>query len=87
VLQVVTNDAASAIRENSSKFRSFRYLSSSGFYPLEISSLGDPVGSNVAIGLALRVTGTHMPLHPDNVEVPSEKSYNLYCIKYYDLMG
>jgi hypothetical protein len=36
--------------------------------------LGDPVGSNATTGLALRVTGTPKPLHPDKVEIPSEEN-------------
>jgi hypothetical protein len=35
--------------------------------------LGDPVLSNATAGLALRVIGTHNPLHPDRVEIPSEE--------------
>jgi hypothetical protein len=31
--------------------------------------VGDPAGSNATAGLALRVTGTHKPLHHDNVEI------------------
>jgi len=30
--------------------------------------LGDPAGSNATAGLALRVTGTHKPLHHDNAK-------------------
>jgi hypothetical protein len=33
--------------------------------------VGDPAGSNATAGLALRVTGTHKPLHHDKVEIPS----------------
>ena len=50
-----------------SKFPSSRYLSSSGSYPLDPSGLGDPAGSNATAGLALKVTGTHKPLHHDKV--------------------
>jgi hypothetical protein len=32
--------------------------------------VGDPAGSNATAGLALRVTGTHKPLHHDKVEIP-----------------
>jgi len=39
-----------------------RHLSS-GSYPLDLYSLGDPTGSNAATGLALKVTGTHKPLN------------------------
>jgi len=49
------------------KFPSSRYLSSSGSYPLDLSGLGDPAASNTTAGLALRVTGTHKPLHHDKV--------------------
>jgi hypothetical protein len=60
-----------ASEEFLSKFPSSRYLSSSGSYPLDLSSVGDPAGSNATAGLALRVTGTHKPLHHDTVEIPS----------------
>jgi hypothetical protein len=33
--------------------------------------VGDPAGSNATADLALRVTGTHKPLHRDKVEIPS----------------
>jgi len=33
--------------------------------------VGDPDGSNATTSLALRVTGTHKPLHHDKVEIPS----------------
>jgi hypothetical protein len=33
--------------------------------------VGDPAGSNATADLALRVTGTHKPLHHDKVEIPS----------------
>jgi hypothetical protein len=49
------------------------YLSSFASYPLHLSGLGDPVGSNATAGLALRDTGTHKTLHPDKVEIPSEE--------------
>jgi hypothetical protein len=55
------------------KFPSSWYLSSSGFYPLDLSGLEDPVGSNAIAGLALRVIRTHKPLHPDKLEIPSEE--------------
>jgi hypothetical protein len=58
-----------ASEEFLSKFPSSRYLSSSGFYPLDLSGLGDPAGSNANADLALRVTGTHKPLHRDKVEI------------------
>jgi hypothetical protein len=54
-----------------SKFPSFRYLSLSGFYPLDLSGVGEPAGSNATANLALRVTGTHKPLHRNKVEIPS----------------
>jgi len=60
-----------ASEEFLSKFPSSRYLSSSGSYPLDLSGVGDPAGSNATAGLALRVTGTHKPLHHDKVEIPS----------------
>jgi hypothetical protein len=46
-----------------------RHLSSSGSYPLDLSGLGDPTGSNATAGLALRVTGTHKPLYHGKVEI------------------
>ena len=60
-----------ASEEFLSKFPSSRYLSSSGSYPLDLSGVGDPAGSNATADLALRVTGTHKPLHHDKVEIPS----------------
>jgi hypothetical protein len=36
-----------------------------------MSGVGDPAGSNATASLALRVTGTHKPLHHDKVEIPS----------------
>ena len=56
-----------ATEEFLSKFPSSRYLSWSGSYPLDLSGLGDPAGSNVTAGLALRVTGTHKPLCHEKV--------------------
>jgi len=67
LLQVVTDDAASGIREILSKFPSSRYLCSSGSYPIDLPGLGDPAGNNATAGLALRVTGTHKPLHHGKV--------------------
>jgi hypothetical protein len=51
-------------------FPSPRHLSSSGSYPLDLSGLGDPAGSNATTSLALRVTGTHKPLYHGKVEIP-----------------
>jgi len=48
-----------------SNFHSSRYLSSPGSNPLGLYGLGDTAGSNAAAGLALRLTGTHKPLHQD----------------------
>jgi len=45
------------------KFPSSRYLSSSSSYPLDLSGVRDPAGSNATAGLALRVIGSHKPLH------------------------
>jgi hypothetical protein len=59
-----------ASREFLSDFPSPRHLSSSGFYPLDLSGLGDPSGSKATAGLALRVTGTHKPLYHGKVEIP-----------------
>jgi hypothetical protein len=60
-----------ASKEFLSKFPSSRYVSSSGSYPLELSGLGDPAGSNATAALALRVTGTHKLFHNDKVYIPS----------------
>jgi hypothetical protein len=59
-----------------SKFPSSRHLSESGSYPLDLSGVGDPAGSNATTSLALRVTGTHKPLHHDKVEIPSGDTCN-----------
>ena len=48
------------------------HLSSSGSYPFDLSGYGDCTGSNTTSGLALRVTGTHKPLHHGKVETPLE---------------
>jgi hypothetical protein len=71
-----------ASEEFLSMFPSSRYLSSSGSYPLDLFGVGDPAGSNATTDLALRVTGTHKPLHHDKVEIPSKglvfgKNYQL----------
>jgi len=50
-----------------SKFPSSRYLSSSGSNPLGLYGLGDTAGCNATACLALRVTGTHKPLHHDKM--------------------
>jgi hypothetical protein len=52
-------------------FPSPRHPSSSGSYPLELSSLGDPTDSNATAGLSLRVTGTHKPLYHGKMEIPT----------------
>ena len=67
-----------ASEEFLSKFPSSRYLSSSGSYPLDLSGMGDPAGSNATASLALRVTGTHKPLHHDKVEIPSGGHYTMH---------
>jgi hypothetical protein len=74
-----------ASKEFLSKFPSSRYLSSSGSYPLYLSGLGDPAGSNATAGLALRVTGTHKPLCYDKVKIPSggHSYYNSRKLKVY----
>jgi hypothetical protein len=64
-----------ASEEFLSKFPSSRYLSSSGSYPLDLSGVGDPAGSNATTDLALRVTETHKPLHHDKVKIPSGGGY------------
>jgi hypothetical protein len=60
-----------ASEEFLSKFPSSRYLYSSGFYPFDLFGVRDPAGSNATADLALRVTGTHKPLHHDKVEIPT----------------
>jgi hypothetical protein len=55
------------------KFPSSRYLSLSGSYPLDVSGVGDPAGSNANADLSLRVTEAHKPLHHDKVEILSGK--------------
>jgi hypothetical protein len=52
----------------------------SGFYPLDLSGLGDPIGSNATAGLALRVTGTHKPLYYGKVEIPIKGSPNVMSL-------
>jgi hypothetical protein len=74
-----------ASEEFLSKFPSSWYLSSSGSYPLDLSGVGDPDGSNATADLALRVTGTHKPLHHDKLEIPSWEGFitvhiTLLCI-------
>jgi hypothetical protein len=54
------------------EFPSPRHLSSSGSYPRDLCGLGDPTGSNTTTSLAVRVTGTHKPLHHSKVEIPLE---------------
>jgi hypothetical protein len=60
-------------------FPSPRCLSSSG--SLLISSLGAHTGSCGTTSLAVRVTGTHKPLHHWRVEIPMDEyhTYNLNC--------
>jgi hypothetical protein len=60
-----------------SKFPSSRYLSSSGSYPLDLSGMGDPAGSNATADLALRITGTHKPFHRDKVEYHRGEEYRI----------
>jgi hypothetical protein len=60
-------------------FPSPRHLSSSGSYPLDLSGLGDPTGSNATAGLAPRVTGTHKPLYHGKAETPTKGSSSLLC--------
>jgi hypothetical protein len=66
-----------ASREFFFYFPSPRHLSSSGSYPLDLSGLGDPTGSNATAGLALRVTGTHKPLYHGKVEIPIKGAKNI----------
>ena len=60
------------------EFPSPRYLSSSGSYPLDLSGLEDPTGSNATAGLVLRVTGTHKPFYHGKVEIPIKGKFNIY---------
>jgi hypothetical protein len=69
-----------ASEEFLSKFPSSKYISSSGSYPLDLTGVGDPAGSNATAGLALRVTGTHKPLRHDKVEIPSGGEGGIYGI-------
>jgi hypothetical protein len=71
-----------ASEEFLSKFPSSRYLSSSGSYPLDMSGVGDPAGCNATAGLALRVTGTHKPLHHDKLEITSGGHIYIYNLVY-----
>jgi hypothetical protein len=63
-------------------FPSPRHLSSSGSYPLDLSSLGDPTGSNTTATLALRVTGTNKPLYHGKVEIPTKGSIGVATKNY-----
>jgi hypothetical protein len=45
------------------EFPSSTHLSWSDSYSVRLSGLGDPTGSNVTIGVALRLTGSYKPLH------------------------
>jgi hypothetical protein len=58
-------------------FPSPRHFSSSDFYPLDLSGLGDPTGSNATTGLDLRVTGPHKPLYHDKVDIPIKGTFHL----------
>jgi hypothetical protein len=71
VLQVVTDDAASGIGGIFIKVPFFQVSLFSGSYPLDLSGVEDPAGSNANADLALRVTGTHKLLHHNKVEIPS----------------
>jgi hypothetical protein len=62
------------------EFPSLRYLSSSGYYTLVLSSLGDPTGSNDTAGIALKVTGTHKTLHHKKVQIPLEGNVYLSIV-------
>jgi hypothetical protein len=61
-----------ASEESALEFPSPRHLSSSGFYPLDMFRLEDPLGSNATAGLALRVVGIHKPFHHSKVELQLE---------------
>jgi hypothetical protein len=70
VLQVVSDVAASGIREICIEVPSSRHLSLSGSYPLDLSGFGDPTGSNATAGLALNITGRRKSLHHGKVKIP-----------------
>jgi hypothetical protein len=63
-----------ASEESVSEVRSLRRLSSSGSYPVDLSALGDPTGSNGTTGLAVEGAGTHKPFHHGKVVLPFSPS-------------
>jgi hypothetical protein len=63
-----------ASEEFVSEVHSLRHLSSSGSYPVDLSSLRDPTGSNATAGLVVECAGTHKPLHHDKVVIPFRPS-------------
>jgi hypothetical protein len=65
-------------------FPSPRHLSSCGSNPFDLSGLGEPTGSNVTAGLALRVTGTHKPLYHGKVKIPT-KGIQIWWIEFQHL--
>jgi hypothetical protein len=74
-----------ASREFLLDFPSPRHLSSSGSYPLDLSGLGDPTGSNATAGFALRLIGTHKPLYHSKVEILIKGIHFLYEENSHDL--
>jgi hypothetical protein len=65
------------------EFPSPRHLSSSGSYPLDLSGLRGPTGSNTTASIALRVTGTHNTLHHGKWKIPLEGLKNMQESKYH----
>jgi hypothetical protein len=55
-------------------------LSSSGFYPFDLSGLGDRTSSYVTAGVALRVTEAHKLPHHVKVETPLGEKCIFLCI-------
>lgn len=53
-----------------SEVRSPRHLSSFGSYPVDLSTLEDPTGSNATAGLAVGCAGTQKPLQHGKVVIP-----------------
>jgi hypothetical protein len=49
--------------------------------PFDLSSNGGPASSYATAGIALRVTGVHIPLHHDKVETPPRRCmFSIMCI-------
>jgi hypothetical protein len=69
-----------ASEEFVSEFPSPRHLSLSGSYPLDLSGLGDPTGSNATADIALRITETHKALPQQG----GDTTLNLESVARYD---